>query len=757
MLQQGMRLGGSYVLVDQIGAGGGGIVYKAYHERLETYVVVKQIKDRVKGVLENRTEVDILKKLKSPYLPQVYDFLEIDGEIYTVMEFIPGKSLTEELKSGRKFSVKEVLKWTIQLAETLSYLHGQDRPIIHSDIKPANIMLTPGGDICLIDFNISLAFNKDRNRTLAVSRGYSPPEQYSNFDNYQKMNGRRTTPAGKGKVGTVSGVKADTDQTVPNRFTDTDQTVPDRFTDTDHTLRDDESAAGDFMPGSASFESGTQELTQTQRRVAILAGQGVDERSDIYSLGATIYHLLTGVKPSYDYENIPPITSYDIPIGEGFALILTKMMELDPKDRYQNGMELLDALNHIYELDSEYRAFRRHRRIKKLLIAAAFAAGVSMAAYGLFTMQQENTAAYNRQIEQANSLIADAQYEEAQEMLTEAEFRAPKRIQAYEQEVLRLYSMGDYEKTISYGQDVINNVTYVLENASDESSLANIFYLMGNSYIELEDYANAAYCLKLAIVYDAGNGAYYRDYAVALARTGNITEAETALSQAVALGLGQDTIYMTRGEIAYAQGSYEESVSYLTDAMNVTQDSSLMKRAVVLCAKCYQAMGSDYLDEEITLLESASGSLGTQSTLQISEMLAECYAQKAQSSDEYSAEYYEKALSGFTALYESGYSTRQMMENIAILYQEMGSFDQAADMLLQMAEKYPDDYRTYKRLAFLEADIQQRLENSARDYSDFLAYYEKAAALYEAAGTTDDAEMQMLTVMLQDLKDGGWF
>ena len=103
MLQQGTILNGTYRLIEEIGSGGGGIVYKAYHERLKTYVVVKQIKDRVKGILDSRGEADILKNIKHARLPRIYDFLEADGEIFTVMDYIPGVSLQQALEERGRF------------------------------------------------------------------------------------------------------------------------------------------------------------------------------------------------------------------------------------------------------------------------------------------------------------------------------------------------------------------------------------------------------------------------------------------------------------------------------------------------------------------------------------------------------------------------------------------------------------------------------------------------------------------------------
>ncbi len=146
-MEKGRKLNDTYTLMDEIGSGGGGVVYRAYHERLRVDVVVKKIKENVKGILESRAEADILKNIKHTYLPRVYDFLEIDHEVYTVMDYIPGKSLDKALKETRRFPQKQVLEWATELAEALEYLHSQKPPIIHSDIKPANIMLTPEGRI----------------------------------------------------------------------------------------------------------------------------------------------------------------------------------------------------------------------------------------------------------------------------------------------------------------------------------------------------------------------------------------------------------------------------------------------------------------------------------------------------------------------------------------------------------------------------------------------------------------------------------
>ena len=122
-------------------------------------------------------EVDVLKNLKHPYLPLVENFVEDDGDIYTVMEFIPGNSFRQYLDAGTSFPESSVIIWIRQIASTLVYLHKQQPPIIHSDLKPGNIMLKPDGNICLIDFNISASLDGDTAWVTGYTNGYAAPEQ----------------------------------------------------------------------------------------------------------------------------------------------------------------------------------------------------------------------------------------------------------------------------------------------------------------------------------------------------------------------------------------------------------------------------------------------------------------------------------------------------------------------------------------------------------------------------------------------------
>ena len=208
----------TYEIISRIGSGNSGIVYKARHMNLDKYVVLKKIKTDIKDIVNNRAEVDVLKNLKHACLPQVLDFVEDDGDIYTVMEFISGNSFKQYLDAGTKFLEKSVIIWMKQISATLCYLHNQKPPIIHSDIKPGNIMLMPNGNICLIDFNISFSLGAKNVFVNGYTSGYSSPEQ-------------------------IEAVKYNQNETDSSKW------------------------------------------------------KKIDNRSDIYSLGATIYHMMTGEKP----------------------------------------------------------------------------------------------------------------------------------------------------------------------------------------------------------------------------------------------------------------------------------------------------------------------------------------------------------------------------------------------------------------------------------------------------------------------------
>ena len=155
IMETNILINNTYRILNPIGSGGLGTIYLAYHENLRKYVVVKKIRSNGTNLAACRIEADILKSLHHRFLPQVYDFISVDEGVFTVMDYVSGKDMQYYLDQGWRFTQEQLMFWLRQLCDVLSYLHTRPVPIIHCDIKPANIMITESEDICLIDFNIS--------------------------------------------------------------------------------------------------------------------------------------------------------------------------------------------------------------------------------------------------------------------------------------------------------------------------------------------------------------------------------------------------------------------------------------------------------------------------------------------------------------------------------------------------------------------------------------------------------------------------
>jgi len=131
-------------------------------------------------------EATVLARLDHPNLPKVSDFFSVGSRDYLVMDFVPGKDLRTLMLEARNVGTflveQDVLNWSSQLADALTYMHNQDPPILHRDIKPSNLKLTPSGLVKLVDFGlVKLLAPGEVTITILQGQGtalYTPLEQY---------------------------------------------------------------------------------------------------------------------------------------------------------------------------------------------------------------------------------------------------------------------------------------------------------------------------------------------------------------------------------------------------------------------------------------------------------------------------------------------------------------------------------------------------------------------------------------------------
>ena len=262
-LERGALLHKRYRIVEILGQGGMGSVYHAIDENLGVDVAVKEnLFTTDEYARQFRLEAVILANLRHPNLPRVTDHFVIgDQGQYLVMDYIEGEDLRQRMERTGNITEDEAILIGAAICDALTYLHTRKPAILHRDLKPGNVKITPDGHILLVDFGLAKILHGSQATTTgarAMTPGYSPPEQY----------------------------------------------------------------------GTAR----------------------TDPRTDIYSLGATLYAALSGIIPedglarAMDNTQLTPLRKRNGKVSRRFAAAVEKAMGIDPSDRYQNAEDFKHSL-----------------------------------------------------------------------------------------------------------------------------------------------------------------------------------------------------------------------------------------------------------------------------------------------------------------------------------------------------------------------------------------------------------------------------
>jgi serine/threonine protein kinase len=262
-LERGAFLYNRYRIIEILGQGGMGSIYRAVDDNLGVEVAVKEnLFTTEEYARQFRREAIILASLKHPNLPRVSDHFVIDGQgQYLVMDYIEGEDLRERMDRVPFISEEEAIVVGVAICDAMSYMHSQRPPVLHRDIKPGNVRIAPNGHIFLVDFGLAKIVQGGQQTATgarAMTPGYSPPEQY----------------------------------------------------------------------GAAR----------------------TDHRSDVFSLGATLYAALTGTIPedslarTMEQSELTPVRKRNPKVSRRLASAVEKALSVHPDDRFQTSDELKQAL-----------------------------------------------------------------------------------------------------------------------------------------------------------------------------------------------------------------------------------------------------------------------------------------------------------------------------------------------------------------------------------------------------------------------------
>ncbi len=262
-LEQGTLLNARYRIVDILGQGGMGSVYRALDENLGVEVAVKEnLFTTDEYSRQFRLEAVILASLRHQNMPRVTDHFVFENQgQYLVMDYIEGEDLRQRMERLGTIPEEDAILIGAAICDALTHLHSRKPPVLHRDIKPGNVKITPDGRVFLVDFGLAKLVQGSQATTTgarAMTPGYSPPEQY----------------------------------------------------------------------GTAR----------------------TDPRSDIYSMGATLYAALTGIIPEdglarvMDNVQLTPIRKRNPKVSRRLAAAIEKAMEAYPDDRFQTADEFRRAL-----------------------------------------------------------------------------------------------------------------------------------------------------------------------------------------------------------------------------------------------------------------------------------------------------------------------------------------------------------------------------------------------------------------------------
>ena len=251
-----------------------------------------------------------------------------------------------------------------------------------------------------------------------------------------------------------------------------------------------------------------------------------DKRTDIYSLGVTMYHLLTGISPLEPPYELRKLRLIDSNFSEGIEYIVNKCIQSDPINRYQSVEELLYDLNNIHTFNSYYIKQKKIEKTKNIIKATVLVTSISSILLGTKVMGDEKNEKYENLISNGHNSLNLYNFNEADKYFEEAKNVYKNRADSYLGQAKILLDKNEYEECMKYLDEISNTIKDI--NGSEE-----YFYLKGTAHYDNDEYENAALNFEKAVELDATNVDYARDLAVSKVKLGQIEYGKNRIEKTV--------------------------------------------------------------------------------------------------------------------------------------------------------------------------------------------------------------------------------
>ena len=308
MLTQGEILRDRYKVIRQLGQGGMGAVYEAHDNVFDTSVALKEVMINLTSAYDTKAqemaqlaferEAKILARVSHENIPHVKDYFTEDDAQFLVMELVDGDDLGKLLMQRKSpFPVATIIEWTDRILDALDYLHAQTPPVIHRDIKPQNLKLTTRKKIKLLDFGIAKGTESTAANTVTNQTFIAATLNYSPLEQMLRVLDPTFLAVITHKYG---------------------------------------------------------------EKIEAVLEQNADVRTDLFALGATMYHLVTNVSPAEAVKRAIEIwdgkpdplenpSKLNPEISKEFSDFLCKSMEVRREHRFNSADEMRKALHQIIE------------------------------------------------------------------------------------------------------------------------------------------------------------------------------------------------------------------------------------------------------------------------------------------------------------------------------------------------------------------------------------------------------------------------